>query len=458
MPGVPSGRACDACRQQKKKCDLENFPCRRCRRLNIDCTGHGQQRFKFVPQHQTTGLDVAHRHASNSKSIRQEERSLILHPARNPSNGLTKLTSAFVHSLDQEVDIRFQLAWNFGFYLTDIPRRLGRSAALDAATNALVAAHSGFCAGDLASNPSVWGKYSQALTMLRHDLDDVTKARSSESLCAVMLLSVVQLLIDPGSGNLVGHTEGAATIMKSRGFVTPDDDFEKLLTLTLRGPVVFEALLTDKIRYSSHEWKLFNAQGPETQLHTEGQWFECIAVVPDLIQRCRAAVKLHEPPSLHLLSLELETRSLLDRCTSIITVLRERLEKYDPELMPAILRNNLHAHYLRSLGLAFGTGIILNCIIGGLEGTSDCVPEESSTWSEEIVQLSEKAKKYRPLGAMAMILCLRFACLGAAEAAAQERVKALLYDYELACIGITSVESKCGDLTHDFRRFTLQDT
>ncbi|KAI4180389.1 MAG: hypothetical protein L6R41_007268 [Letrouitia leprolyta] len=377
---------------------------------------------------------------------------------QNPSNGLSKLTSAFVHSVGQETDIRFQLAWNFGIYLTGIPRLLGRSVALDAATDALVAAHSGFCTGDLASNRSVWGKYSQALAVLRHDLDDVAKARSSESLCAVMLLSIVQLLIDPGSGTLVGHTEGAATIMKSRGFITPDDEFEKLLILTLRGPVVFEALLTDKIRFSSHEWKLFNTQDPKAQAHPEGQWFECIAVVPDLIQRCRAAVKLHEPPSLHLLSLELETRSLLDKCTSIITVLRERLEQYDPKIISAVLRNHLHAHYLRSLGLALGTGIALNCIISGLEGTSDCTPNESSSWSEEIVDLSETAKKYRPLGAMAMILCLRFACLGAADAAAQERLRTLLYDYELACVGITSAEGKCGDLTQDFRRFTLQDT
>lgn len=121
---------------------------------------------------------------------------MIVHPARNPSNGLSSLTSAFVHSIGQDVDIKFQLVWNFGHYLTGIPRRLGRSAALDAATSALVTAHAGFCTGDLASNPTVWGKYSRALTVLRNDLNDVTKARSSESLCAVMVLSIVQVCFE----------------------------------------------------------------------------------------------------------------------------------------------------------------------------------------------------------------------------------------------------------------------
>ncbi|KAL8941744.1 MAG: hypothetical protein Q9216_002072 [Gyalolechia sp. 2 TL-2023] len=459
MPGVPSGRACDACRQQKKKVKLSD---------SIDCTGHGQQRYKFVFQNQTPGLKAVHRPVQKSKAKPQEngrpqedtgpqEKGVILRPARNPSNALSSLTSAFVHSIGHDVDIKFQLVWNFGGYLAGIPRRLGRSAALDAATGALVSAHAGFCTGDIASHSIAWREYSRALSVLRHDLNDKIKARSSESLCAVMVLSIVQFLIDPGSGDLVGHTEGAAQIVKSRGFIAPNDEFEKLLILTLRGPVVFDALLTDRIHFSSREWKTLNDQGPKTQVHPDGQWFECVAAVPDLIQRSRAAIKLHKPPSLHLLSLELETRSLLDDCKPLIMTFRERLEKYDPSSTPTAIRDHIHANHLRVLGLALGTGIILNCVLGALEGTSDYLGEESSAWSEEIVQLSQVARKYLPLGAMAMVICLRFAWVGAADTVAKEGVKALLYDYELACMGTTSDEGNCGDLNQDLRRFTLQD-
>ncbi|KAI4169565.1 MAG: hypothetical protein LQ343_005585 [Gyalolechia ehrenbergii] len=243
--------------------------------------------------------------------------------------------------------------------------------------------------------------------------------------------------------------------MKNRGFVAPSDDFEKLLIYTLRGPVVFETLLTDRIQLSSREWKILNDQGQNPQVYPDRQWFECTAAIPDLIQRSQAAVKIRKPPSLHLIGLELETRSLLDECKPIITHLRERLQKYDPNTISAGLRNHLHAHYLRSLGLALGTGIILNCVLSGLEGTRDCIHEESSAWSEEIVQLSESAKKYRPLGAIAMVICLRFAWMGAADTDAKERVERLLFDYELACIGSTS-GGQCGNLMRDFKRFTLQ--
>ncbi|KAF4764689.1 hypothetical protein HAV15_001720 [Penicillium sp. str.  len=50
MPGVPTGRACDACRKQKKKCDEKQPACGRCLRLKVSCVGSGQQRFKFKQQ------------------------------------------------------------------------------------------------------------------------------------------------------------------------------------------------------------------------------------------------------------------------------------------------------------------------------------------------------------------------------------------------------------------------
>ncbi len=118
---------------------------------------------------------------------------LIEQPSRVLSNELSSLSTAFVHRLSPQVDIRFQLVWNFGAYHASIPCRLGISAALDAAADVLVAAHTAFCTGNLVSDQVVWRKYSRALSVLRHDLDDVAKARSAESLCAVMLISIAQV-------------------------------------------------------------------------------------------------------------------------------------------------------------------------------------------------------------------------------------------------------------------------
>ncbi|KAI4190150.1 MAG: hypothetical protein LQ346_004974 [Caloplaca aetnensis] len=255
---------------------------------------------------------------------------------------------------------------------------------------------------------------------------------------------------------MVSHTQGAARMMKSRGFVEPCDKFERNLLHTLRGPVVFDALLTDKIQFSSREWKSFIGKGLDPSNSSDGQWLNCIAAMPDLLQRSKAALKLCKPPSLQTLSLELETRSLLQELKPTIITLRERLQAYDPNSTPAELRDHLHAHYLRSLGLAISTGIALNCVLSGLEGTTAEICEESSLWSDEIFDLSKIAAKYRPLGAMAMLICLKFAWMGAATVESRARIEALLIDYSLACVGTAQEVGYC-DLTWMKKRFTLQD-
>ncbi|KAL9012364.1 MAG: hypothetical protein Q9173_002867 [Seirophora scorigena] len=160
------------------------------KRLSIDCVGHGQQRYKF--KNQTSELVGARRPALKPKPTCNHP-TWIVQPNRTPCNALSSLTSAFIHRISQDVDIKFQLTWNFGGFLAAIPRRLGTSAALDAATDVLVAAHTGYCGGGITVDPSVLTKYSQALSVLRQDLNDVVKARSSECLCAALVLAIAQV-------------------------------------------------------------------------------------------------------------------------------------------------------------------------------------------------------------------------------------------------------------------------
>ncbi|KAI4270330.1 MAG: hypothetical protein L6R38_007164 [Xanthoria sp. 2 TBL-2021] len=270
-----------------------------------------------------------------------------------------------------------------------------------------------------------------------------------------MVISITQLFVYPSQSGGCTHTKGATRLLMSRGFAKPRDDFERQLMLTLRGPVVFEALLTDNIQLSSRDWKILNGGIPDSShKYLDGQWFTCIADVPDLIQRSKAALILHEPPSLHLLGLELEVRALLEDIKPIITKTRDRLDSFDGTSVPAVLSNHLQAHYFRSLAMALGVGIILNCVLSGLEGTSTTICEESVLWSEEIVQLAEICTIYRPLGSMAMLIALRMAWPGAGCAAAKERIESLLVEYG-ACVGLTE-ETECGDLGQMQRRWTLQ--
>lgn len=167
----------------------------------------------------------------------------------------TRLAAAFVERIYPLVDIRVQLLWNFGDFLEHIPCRLGTNAALDAASDALVAAHKRFCAGHRHPDPKLLAKHSRALHVLRHDLNDTVKAHASETLCAIMLLMITEvctvqtpydiepnrvskILINPTKSLIASHPEGAARILKSRGLSGPRDEFERKLLLTLRGPVV----------------------------------------------------------------------------------------------------------------------------------------------------------------------------------------------------------------------------
>ncbi|KAL8813217.1 MAG: hypothetical protein Q9223_007095 [Gallowayella weberi] len=169
MPGVPSGRGCDACRKQKKK-----------------------RRYKF--KNETVDPALVQPPASASRSLaRVSPPETVVEPSRTPNNRLSSLTAAFIHSISQQVDIKFQLPWNFGGFLHCVPPRLGRSEALDAAIDSLVTAHKHYCVGGFAPNELTLTKYSRALAVLRHDLDDVAKARSSESLCAVLVISIAQV-------------------------------------------------------------------------------------------------------------------------------------------------------------------------------------------------------------------------------------------------------------------------
>ena len=218
---------------------------------------------------------------------------------------------------------------------------------------------------------------------------------------------------------------------------------------------MFEALLTNNIQLSTREWKILSEEtfgGHDNA--PDVKWFMCITDVPDLIQRSKAALILHEPPSLHLLSLELEVRALLDHARPVITRLRDRFDNFDAKSFPEKLSDQLRAHYMRSLAMGLGVGIVLNCVLSGLEGTASVVCDESVLWSGEIVRIAKLAVVYRPLGSMAMLIALRMAWSGVWLRESKARIEELLKEYGL-CVGLTE-DSECSDLGPMQRRWTLQ--
>ena len=204
MPSGPSSQACDACRKQKKKVqptDIGNsepwdannqeLPCSRCKRLKIPCLGARQQRYRF--QDESRRFEPGDQSASSVNSVILAQKPWNVQIPRRPSNEMTRLTAAFIDKVSLTDDIRYQLVGNFGGYLVQVPRRLGTNPALDAAADALVAAHTSFCSTGPTGTEGLLVKHSRALNALRRALTDPVTARSTETLGAIMLLMIVQV-------------------------------------------------------------------------------------------------------------------------------------------------------------------------------------------------------------------------------------------------------------------------
>jgi hypothetical protein len=200
MPGVPSGRACEACKKQKRKCDQVQPTCLRCQRLGINCVGSGAKRFKW--QIETTNCNRGEGCAATTTTIVRTTSlppdynlPLVRQIYRSPSNPHSVLTMTLIDkvNLTTESDLRYNLTWAFGGFLQDIPRRLGNNAALDAAATCLVLSHVRFSTGRRDPVPEEIKVYINALSVLRTCLDDPMVARDANTLCAVMLLLFAQV-------------------------------------------------------------------------------------------------------------------------------------------------------------------------------------------------------------------------------------------------------------------------
>ena len=157
--------------------------------------GFGQRRYVFKHEGQKLAhLDSSSAIPFNDTIFNLPKALMAAGPSHTLSNDLTRLTSVFVHKIDPSVDIKIQLPWNFGGFLADVPCRLGINESLDAAADALGTAYTGFCAGNVIPHPEALVKYSRALNALRRCLSDPVKACSSETLCSVMLLLIIQVL------------------------------------------------------------------------------------------------------------------------------------------------------------------------------------------------------------------------------------------------------------------------
>ena len=105
-----------------------------------------------------------------------------------PENELTRRTGAFVAVLNVS-DLRYDIS-GFGAFLRELPRRMGRNKALDAAVSALTAVFPILYLQEPSS--TMLAAYVRALRCLRITLADRVTAQTPETLCAIYLITLCQ--------------------------------------------------------------------------------------------------------------------------------------------------------------------------------------------------------------------------------------------------------------------------
>ncbi|KAL4769975.1 hypothetical protein BDW60DRAFT_209606 [Aspergillus nidulans var. acristatus] len=410
MPGVPSGRGCDQCRKSKKKCDEAKPVCTRCARRKIECVGAGEKRYKFMEEDPA----VARKRVLTRQDEPGIRNEVVRRIAVNPIDSAALLGQRLVAAIKPQTDLRYNLAWAFGGYLVRIPQRLGVNEALDAAVDALVTAHQTFAACKEITVSSLT-KYSRALSALRRCLDDPLTAGTSETLCAVSVLLLVQHLLGPSDLRWTGHAEGAARILRARRSCAPRDDFERVLLLSLRGPVVglfqiylhaktddeqlFEGLFNPRIDLTPTEWTEL-VQNELDAGTPEGEMLLNLSRVRDILSR----VKTNEHGLAGLLILQAEMRSLDIKTRKICDIFRAELHKIEnpvqdslpnPSGVPPTL---LHALTQRFYGLAITIALYMNYALGAI--TRDAIVSANANYfALEMITIAENAIQYRPFGA-----------------------------------------------------------
>jgi hypothetical protein len=147
------------------------------------------QRFTFVNQNgpQATAKQLGH--ACHSALLDRAATHMLNEIAPNVQESTTAL---MVHKLSIK-DLRYDVGWAFGPFISDIPKRLGRSVALDTATQAFVLSLPPSPHARRHPESDALESFTAALKATRLALAHPTELKSINTLCATYLLLICQV-------------------------------------------------------------------------------------------------------------------------------------------------------------------------------------------------------------------------------------------------------------------------
>ncbi|KAH6674747.1 hypothetical protein B0J14DRAFT_20899 [Halenospora varia] len=425
MPGVPSGRGCEACRKQKKKCDQAKPKCSRCTRLSIACVGGGQQRYKFKEQNVIIARSAKTQSGPKSKPPVCKARLL------DPSNETALVVSGFISKLEV-TDLRYDLTY-YGEFLKDIPKRLGNNEALDASASALTCAYQSVYTRQ--QTPEMLGKYVHALTTLRRYLEDPTKAYAVNTLCAIYLIEVCQSWLGKRDDYVICHGEVIAHFLNAAPLETWRDNFELEMLMTICAPVVLESFINPRIDLTPFFSRLAEVHGIQHGPRQLAGFYDN-APIESIKLRSLARIGVYfRDPELYLPEITSAYQELRDDAA----IMRHRLNEWD-KLTESSLANctplqsypiiKLHTHHQAAYGIVTSLSLLLGGILNVFRPFDLVLAEDLITFSAEILRLAKNAKQYRPVGSGYMPFCLVTAWAATDGTTKQIDVEKMLGDWQ----------------------------
>ncbi|RMJ18613.1 hypothetical protein CDV36_001693 [Fusarium kuroshium] len=440
MPGVPSGKGCDACRKQKKKCDQAKPACSRCARLNIPCIGSGKQRYKFKvqtleissdsgsPQIVDTDEDTSSS-ASQSSSSPPGFQVLV----RTPNSPTNTITNTLISRLEI-TDLRYDITC-YGDFLRHIPARLGRNEALDTSADALATTFSTLHRPQGYQSVDALTKYVRALKSLRVVLGDPHKARTPETMCAVYLIMICQGWLGREDDQHTSHGEGLAYLLRAAAQENWKAGFETEMVLTFCVPVIIESITNPKVRLDKWFWDIldnFRRSNPPTST-AEGYQarhvrensggipslrMRNLGMLPDFINK----PEMHRTEIIcayHRLRLDMEKMSQIVQAVSL-----------PPGSSPTVMQLRLSRSYYSAYSVLLCIIIIINHLMQAFDPYSLSLVSEGALFCSEVITMAHNISQYRPLGASHVPLTLAIAWAATDEPVMKGQLEALLSAYQ----------------------------
>ncbi|USP80059.1 uncharacterized protein yc1106_07333 [Curvularia clavata] len=234
MVGVPKSTGCLICRKRKIKQQNNHLT-----QLNEKFAENGSVVHKFrISQSGST----PRKRSPRSISASPPKSPLLRHPSQSHDQQLAHALIAATRtgSAGHRMSV-------FGSFIQEVPARIGHNPALDAAVTVLVNVHSSLVYKKTANEIVSPELYIRAIKTLQTCLEHPQLGLSPETLCASVLLGLVEAFAGPRTGNrYLTHVGGAGRLMELQGPGRYQDSFTKEMLRFNRGGIIITCMYERK--------------------------------------------------------------------------------------------------------------------------------------------------------------------------------------------------------------------